>query len=470
MEPYLVSGQLVILTSDDAYLQGDVFDPEAMINLLRTETEQALAEGYLALRITGEMAWVLWGPPGSEQLIEYEAGLNELFPGSQCLALCQYDQRLFSPAVLLDVLRTHPIVAIGTEVCDNFYYTPPAQPLPTADGRRDDQPAVVLQRWVENITGRKRAEEALRESEGRYRAIVEDQTELICRFLPDGTLTFVNEAYCRYFDKKREALIGHSFMPLIPEEDQELVKKQFASLSLENPVVIYEHRVVTSGGEIRWQQWSDRAIFDEQGHFIEFQSVGRDITERVRAEETLQRAHDELEMRVEERTAELVKANEEMQIEIIERKRVEEALRKRTCELDERVKELNCLYGISNLVEKQGISLEGIFQGTVDLMPPAWQYPEITCVRIILEDQEFRTENFRETIWKQASDISVHGKRIGAVQVCHLEEKPASDEGPFLKEERSLLDAIAQQLGRITERKRAGEARSPVESSAVTSS
>ena len=134
---------------------------------------------------------------------------------------------------------------------------------------------------------KRRAEEALRESEERYRAIVEDQTELICRFLPDGTLTFVNEAYCRYFGKKREELIGSSFMPLIPEQDQEFVADQFNSLSLENPVVTYEHRVILPDGQFRWQQWTDQAIFDQQGHFVEFQSVGRDITEWVQAEEQL---------------------------------------------------------------------------------------------------------------------------------------------------------------------------------------
>jgi diguanylate cyclase (GGDEF)-like protein/PAS domain S-box-containing protein len=134
---------------------------------------------------------------------------------------------------------------------------------------------------------RQLAEEALRESEARYRAIVEDQTELICRFLPDGTLTFVNEAYCHYFGKKHEELIGSSFMPLILERDQAFIEEQLTSLSLENPVVTYEHRIMLPDGEIRWQQWTNRAIFDERGRFIEFQSVGRDITEWVRAEEQL---------------------------------------------------------------------------------------------------------------------------------------------------------------------------------------
>jgi diguanylate cyclase (GGDEF)-like protein/PAS domain S-box-containing protein len=137
------------------------------------------------------------------------------------------------------------------------------------------------------VEEKRRAEEALRESEARYRTIVEDQTELICRFLPDGALTFVNEAYCRYCGKKPEELIGHTFMSFIPDEDQEFVRKQFISLSSENPLVTYEHQVVIPNGEIRWLQQSDRAIFDEQGRILEFQSVGRDISERVRAEQQL---------------------------------------------------------------------------------------------------------------------------------------------------------------------------------------
>jgi diguanylate cyclase (GGDEF)-like protein/PAS domain S-box-containing protein len=138
-------------------------------------------------------------------------------------------------------------------------------------------------KWAEVL----QATRALRESEARYRAIVEDQTELICRFLPDGTLTFVNEAYCRYFGRKREELIGSSFMPLIPEQDREFIEEQFTSLSLDNPVVTYERRVILPNGQIRWQRWTDRAIFDQQGRFIEFQAVGHDITEQVEAEEQL---------------------------------------------------------------------------------------------------------------------------------------------------------------------------------------
>ncbi len=106
VDPYSASGQLKILTVDDAYMREGVFDPDGMIQLLRREMERALAEGYKALRVTGEMSWALREPSGSGRLIEYEAKLNDFFPGSQCLAICQYDMRLFEPEVLLDVLST----------------------------------------------------------------------------------------------------------------------------------------------------------------------------------------------------------------------------------------------------------------------------------------------------------------------------------------------------------------------------
>ncbi len=131
----------------------------------------------------------------------------------------------------------------------------------------------------------------------RYRSIVEDQTDLICRYLPDGTLTFVNDAYCRYFGKSSLDLIGRSFMPLIPEEDQALVQQQAAQLSPDQPTTTYEHRVYQPEGALRWQQWTDRAIFNPQGQVVEFQSVGRDITERKLAEEALQEANRKLERR-----------------------------------------------------------------------------------------------------------------------------------------------------------------------------
>jgi PAS domain S-box-containing protein len=141
-------------------------------------------------------------------------------------------------------------------------------------------------------------------------------------------------------------------------------------------------------------------------------------------------------------------------IDITERKNVEEKLKERTHDLIQQNKELNCLYNISGIVEKSGIPLEEIIQKIVDIIPSFWQYPEIACSRIILEGREWRTINFRETIWKQTNDIIIHGKRMGILEVFYMEEKPERDEGPFLREERNLINIISERFGRIIEQKR----------------
>ena len=153
VEPYLDNGQLSILTRDEAYLRDGIFNPDGMIGLLRVETGRALTEGYSALRVTGEMTWALRGLPGSERLIEYEMKLNEFFHGSECLAICQYDRRRFEPEILINVLRTHPIAVVGTNIYDNFYYIPPACLI----GKKVE--AAVLQRMFQNLLDRNRIEE-----------------------------------------------------------------------------------------------------------------------------------------------------------------------------------------------------------------------------------------------------------------------------------------------------------------------
>jgi PAS domain S-box-containing protein len=134
------------------------------------------------------------------------------------------------------------------------------------------------------VTG-KRAEAALRASEERYREVVDTQTDLICRYLPDTTLTFVNEAYCRYFGRKREELIDRPFLDLIPEGAREVARRHVQSL-IENPRVgVDEHEVIRSDGSIGWHQWVDYAVYGRDGRIIEFQAIGRDVTDRKRAEE-----------------------------------------------------------------------------------------------------------------------------------------------------------------------------------------
>jgi len=133
-----------------------------------------------------------------------------------------------------------------------------------------------------------------------------------------------------------------------------------------------------------------------------------------------------------------------------------EELKQCRYELKERIKELNCIYGIIDIIEKEE-PLEKMIREIVNILPSSWRYTEITCARVILEGCEYKTLNFKETIYSQSADIFVFGEKKGILQVCYLEKMPDSDAGPFLNTERILINAIAQLLGKIIQRKKAEE-------------
>ncbi|MCP4255922.1 MAG: PAS domain S-box protein, partial [Planctomycetes bacterium] len=142
----------------------------------------------------------------------------------------------------------------------------------------------------------KRAEAALQESEGRYRAVVEDMPELICSFHPGGEITFVNKAYCEYFGESFEELVGTTFLSLIPESEQKAVMDNISALTVESPTQSHEHTVIAPNGVIRWQRWTNRALFDDQGKTVEYQSIGMDTTERKQVEEALRQERNRAQM------------------------------------------------------------------------------------------------------------------------------------------------------------------------------
>ncbi len=132
-----------------------------------------------------------------------------------------------------------------------------------------------------------------------------------------------------------------------------------------------------------------------------------------------------------------------------------EEIRNLNHNLQNRVKELECLYGLSRLDEKRDVSLETILDGAVELIPAGWQYPEVAGARVSLGKLLFKSKNFCETAWMQSANIKEDGEKAGTIEICYSEKKPILDEGPFLKEERELLDVLARRLGHITERKKA---------------
>ncbi len=269
------------------------------------------------------------------------------------------------------------------------------------------------------ISEQRRAEEGVRESEERARSIVGTARDAFISFDIHGVITELNAQAERMFGWSRDEAIGRVLAEtIIPLQDRESYERGMDRFRASRDQPVTNNRIETTALHRDGQEFPvELAVWvvgsGEECSFISF------ITD------------------------------------ITERKSAEEVLRERMHDLGERVKELNCLYGISKLVEMPGTSLEQTLQGIVEIIPPSWQYPEITCARIVLDAQEFKTENFKETRWRQMAEITARGERIGSVEVGYLELRPESYEGPFLKEERSLIDAIAERVGNIFELNRA---------------
>jgi len=286
--------------------------------------------------------------------------------------------------------------------------------------KNDDGEVTGMVVVTRDVTVSKMAAEGLRESEEKYRSLVEATSDWIWEVDNDGVYTYTNSKIMDILGYEPGEIIGKTPFDFMVPNDQKRLTEWFRDIlescksfeGLENTNIHKDGRHVLL-------ETSGVPIFDADGNLLGYRGIDRDITRR---------------------------------------KLAEEALQKRTDALAERVKELNCLYGISDLVEKPGVSLDKILQGVVDLIPPSWQHPEITCSRIILKDKEVRTRNFRESVWKQAQNIVVYGKTIGTLEVCYFEERPEHDEGPFLTEERLLIDAVAERLGKTVERRQAEEA------------
>jgi PAS domain S-box-containing protein len=259
------------------------------------------------------------------------------------------------------------------------------------------------------------AETKDKKSEEAIHSLFDLSIDMLCLADIDGYFRHINQAFEKTLGYSRKEILEQPFIHFVHPDDVDATMAQVKKLSQNEAVVSFENRYRCKDGSYKWLSWTSRPNPEEGITY----AVARDITER---------------------------------------KVVEESLKKQAYALGERIKELNCLYGISHLVEEDGISLEEILQATADLLPPAWQYPEITCARITVKDQQFKTKNFRKTTWNQSEDIFVHSDRVGIVEVYYLEEKPEIDEGPFLKEERKLIDAVGKRLGRIIERRQAGEA------------
>ncbi|MBZ0203113.1 MAG: PAS domain S-box protein [Ignavibacteria bacterium] len=153
-----------------------------------------------------------------------------------------------------------------------------------------------LQGVLIDMTQRKQTEFELMQNKEMYKTLVEQQSEMITRWRPDGTFTYVNDVYCRFFEKDKRELIGKTYIPQMPPDDLDRFTAFFKQLTKDKPVGTFVHRVILPDGEIRWLKWTDKALFDDSGEIVEYQTVGRDITVQKRAEIALMESEKQLQL------------------------------------------------------------------------------------------------------------------------------------------------------------------------------
>ena len=264
----------------------------------------------------------------------------------------------------------------------------------------------------------KRVEKSFFESEERYSLLTEQSLTGIYIHI-GGLIKFVNNRFAEMLGYLPKELVGRKYWDFVHPGDREMVKDIYLARARgEEAPHEYEFRHQSKDGETVWVH-NFPAMIQYQGQAANMGNL----------------------------------------IQVNDRRQAEQALQAQAIELSARNKELNCLFGISEAIRKaKGGSLREILRDIVELIPSAWQYPDDACAQIVLDGEEFSTIDFKETVWKQASDILVNDRVAGVLIVCYLKEFPETDEGPFLKTERKLIDTLAERIGRIIERKQAEEA------------
>ncbi|MDZ7760641.1 MAG: EAL domain-containing protein [Desulfovermiculus sp.] len=287
---------------------------------------------------------------------------------------------------------------------------------------RDNDGNISYQGYTADITERKRAEEIQNSVKMEYEKVFHSTQDAM--FL----IQVVDEDHFRYVRNNRahqqatefscEYLRGKTPQELVGNELGTIVAANYRRCVQEAAPISYVETLDLPAGKRTWQTTLTPVFQDGQPVYIVGSS--QDITQRKQAEETLQQ---------------------------------------KSWELEKRVKELDCLSGLSRLMEQQpAISRQELMQSAVEFIPPAWQYPDMTCARLLLDGEAFRTWGFRETAWKQSADIEVSGNKAGRIEVFCLLEAPECDEGPFLREERELIENITKRLGQYLEREQGKEA------------
>jgi len=362
LEKHLASKQFVLLSGQETYLKGGYFDPDRMVEILKQNEKRAIEEGYLGLRVSGEMTWDLRKQPGAEKLVEYEAKLNYFLPGSKTSAICLYNEKKFPPKTLLNIIYTHPRIIIHGSLYENQFYMPPDDFLSMMGGEitRDLVEKVksnIIQR-AEREREHRQAEEKLRESEEKYRSLVEYSADSV--YMLDGDLRYLsaNGELLRRLNLPREKVLGRTFAELhTAEETQEFTAKV--------------REVFETGRAVQQEHYSQRLgrFFlrtispikdDKTGAVKAVTVVGKDITEIKKMMENLRKS--EMEYRsLAENISDIL-----LRIDL----------------------EGNCTYISKNVEEETGYTLEEVMKMNI---------------RDILTPDSYKTARDRIKMWKEGA-------------------------------------------------------------------
>jgi PAS domain S-box-containing protein len=300
----IASKALVLATKEQAYLEHGSFHPDWMFTFWKEATQLAMSEGFSALRATGETEWVLRGGHGLERWMEYESRLTHTLSESNCSALCQYNRRLFPPELILDVIRTHPMVVYGSTVCQNLYYVPPDEFLGT------NQTAREVERLLTNIRERERVEDALREQLTERRR-AEEELRRSGAYLAEGQRIshtgswgwnvatgelFWSQEHFRIFGFDPETAKPSYPMLLerIHPKDRAFVEQTVDRAVRERSDLAMDYRIVLADGSTKYLQSLGHPVIGESGDLVEFVGTVMDVTERKLAEEALRETQAEL--------------------------------------------------------------------------------------------------------------------------------------------------------------------------------
>lgn len=277
---------------------------------------------------------------------------------------------------------------------------------------------ISIDRLKAEISHRQKVEIALKESEEKYRYMSENVPVVIY------TIEFDGNTPHPFMSKRIEDLTGFTkeqfingnkfYEKLIHESDRDIYFETLQKRNDSGEFIEIEYRITSKNGEIKWIHDEMMIIIDEEGRPVRINGYLEDITKQHQYEH--------------------------------EREKLLHTLRVR-------VKEFNCLYNISSIIENYQMTLDEMITSMPEIIRQSWQYPDITCVRLMLQDKVYQTDNFQETIWKQAAGIVVRDRLIGSIEVCCIRNLPDCSGDPFLIEERLLLNVISEQLEKVIELK-----------------